>query len=264
MMTSTTSGKQLGRNSKIRHCGIRILAAGFWIFVWQLASMQLKQEILLASPVSVLKRLSELVFTLDFWQSIGFSFGRIVFGFLLGLLLGGLLAVLAYNFWLARVLLEPLITVIKSTPVASFIILCLIWIPSRNLSVFISFLMVLPVVYTNLSTGIRETDKKLLEMAEVFGVGIGKRVRYIYVSQILPYFLTACRLSLGLCWKAGAAAEVIGIPSGSIGEKLYHAKVYLNTPDLFAWTIVIICISFLFERLFVSVVQKIMQAVERW
>ena len=77
-------------------------------------------------------------------------------------------------------------------------------------------------------------------MAKVFRVNLRRQIRYIYVSQVLPYFLSACRLSLGMCWKAGVAAEVIGVPSGSIGEKLYNAKIYLNTPDLFAWTIVII------------------------
>lgn len=259
MRTSTTRDKNVTGKTWI----IRILAVAFWIIVWQLASMWLKQEILLASPVSVIKKLGELVVTADFWKSADFSFVRIVLGFLLGLMTGALLAVLSYVSSLAAILLKPLITVVKSTPVASFIILCLIWIPSRNLSVFISFLMVLPVVYTNLYEGIRQTDRQLLEMAEVFGVGMGKRVRYIYVSQIMPYLLTGCRLGLGLCWKAGVAAEVIGVPSGSIGEKLYHAKVYLNTPDLFAWTIVIILISFLFEKLFLGLVRKIMQAVER-
>lgn len=251
MKTSITSDKK------------RILAAAFWILIWQLASMWLKQEILLASPVSVIKRLGELILTADFWLSAGFSFVRIVLGFLLGLAAGTLLAVISYAFTVAAVLFNPLITVIKSTPVASFIILCLIWIPSRNLSVFISFLMVLPVVYTNILEGIRQTDRQLLEMADVFGVNLGRRILYIYVSQVMPYFLTGCRLSLGLCWKAGVAAEVIGIPSGSIGEKLYHAKIYLNTPDLFAWTIVVILISYLFEKLFLSVVKKLMEILER-
>lgn len=261
MMSSTTSDKLPG-NRKIRYCGIRILAAVFWIIVWQLVSMRLGQEILLASPVSVIRRLGVLIFTGAFWNSAAFSFVRIVLGFFLALLLGVILAVLANGFSLAAVLLEPLITVVKSTPVASFIILCLIWIPSRNLSVFISFLMVLPVVYTNVFGGIRQTDRKLLEMADVFGVGTGKRIRYIYFSQVLPYFVTACRLSLGLCWKAGVAAEVIGVPSGSIGEKLYHAKIYLNTPDLFAWTIVIIVISFLFEKCFLAAVNSLVRAAE--
>ena len=196
------------------------MAVFFWITIWQFASMYLGQEILLASPVSVVRKLFELSFTGNFWQSVGFSFVHIVTGFLLAMFLGIFLAVLAYWSKTVEILIAPVIAVVKSTPVASFIILCLIWIPSRNLSVFISFLMV------------------------------------------LPYFLSACRLSLGMCWKAGVAAEVIGVPSGSIGEKLYNAKIYLNTPDLFAWTVVIIVISFVFEKCFLGIVSRIVYMIE--
>ena len=243
-MGSITNDRDRTENKK--YIGIRILAVLFWIAVWQIASMWLGQEILLASPVSVIRRLFELIFTGDFWHSAGFSFGRIVLGFSMALILGILLAVLAFLFRTVEILVNPVLTAVKSTPVASFIILCLIWIPSRNLSVFISFLMVLPVIYTNILEGIRQTDRQILEMAKVFQVSMGRQIRYIYVSQILPYFVSACRLSLGMCWKAGVAAEVIGVPKGSIGEKLYNAKIYLETPDLFAWTIVIIVISFVF------------------
>ena len=236
------------------------MAVFFWITIWQFASMYLGQEILLASPVSVVRKLFELSFTGNFWQSVGFSFVRIVTGFLLAMFLGIFLAVLAYWSKTVEILIAPVIAVVKSTPVASFIILCLIWIPSRNLSVFISFLMVLPVIYTNILEGIRQTDSKILEMAKVFQVNPGRKIRYIYVSQVLPYFLSACRLSLGMCWKAGVAAEVIGVPSGSIGEKLYNAN--LNTPDLFAWTIVIIVISFVFEKCFLGIVSRVVYMIE--
>ena len=134
------------------------MAVFFWITIWQFASMYLGQEILLASPVSVVRKLFELSFTGNFWQSVGFSFVRIVTGFLLAMFLGIFLAVLAYWSKTVEILIAPVIAVVKSTPVASFIILCLIWIPSRNLSVFISFLMVLPVIYTNILEGIRQTD----------------------------------------------------------------------------------------------------------
>lgn len=254
-----TSKDKLQRYSALWKIG----AVLFWLLLWQLASMGLKQEILLASPVSVAGKLGQLVFTAEFWTSVFFSFIRIVSGFLLALVLGILLAALASRFRMFSVLLQPLITVIKSTPVASFIILCLVWIPSRNLSVFISFLMVLPVIYTNISQGIQDTDQKLLEMAEVFSIGTGKKIVYIYVSQVLPYLLSGCSLALGLCWKAGTAAEVIGVPAGSIGEKLYHAKIYLNTPDLFAWTIVIIGVSYLFEKCFLLMLGAIVRKIER-
>ena len=134
---------------------------------------------------------------------------------------------------------------------------------SGNLSVLMSFLMVFPVIYTNVLDGISQTDRGLLEMAEVFGIPFGRRLRTIYVSQVLPYFRTGCSLALGLCWKAGVAAEVIGIPQNSIGENLYNAKIYLDTPALFAWTLVIICISVLFEKGFLRAVECLVQRLER-
>ena len=255
MMHSITNDRAKTDNGT-KYTGIRILAVFFWIAIWQFASMYLKQEILLASPVSVVRKLFELIFSGNFWQSVGFSFVRIVTGFLLAVFLGIFLAVWAYWSKTVEILIAPVIAVVKSTPVASFIILCLIWIPSRNLSVFISFLMVFPVVYTNILEGIRQTDKQLLEMADSFGAGVGKKLQFIYLSQVMPYAVTACKLGLGLCWKAGIAAEVIGIPAGSIGEKLYKAKVYLETPDLFAWTIVIIAVSVGFEKIFMFALRR--------
>ena len=136
------------------------MAVFFWITIWQFASMYLGQEILLASPVSVVRKLFELIFSGNFWQSVGFSFVRIVTGFLLAVLLGIFLAVWAYWSKTVEILTAPVIAVVKSTPVASFIILCLIWIPSKNLSVFISFLMVLPVIYTNILGIFGDADER--------------------------------------------------------------------------------------------------------
>ncbi len=242
---------------------IRTWAVLLWVGVWQASSMALGQEILLVSPVSVLLRMGELAMTWDFWRSIVFSLMRIGGGFILAVGVGCVLAALAAGFKRAEELLAPLMLAIKAIPVASFIILVLIWVSSKNLSILISFLMVLPVIYTNVLGGIRSTDDKLLEMARVFNIPVLKRVRYIYVSQVLPYFRSACSVALGLCWKSGIAAEVIGIPKGSVGEKLYNAKIYLDTPDLFAWTIVIVLISLAFERLFLAVMNRGVSRLER-
>ena len=123
--------------------------------------------------------------------------------------------------------------------------------------------MVLPIVYTNVRDGILETDVKLLEMADVFALSPWKRFRFIYVPEVFPYFQSACSVCLGLAFKSGIAAEVIGIPSGSIGEQLYNAKIYLNTPDLFAWTLVIVLLSLLLEKLILAVLHIGMHYLER-
>ena len=152
---------------------------------------------------------------------------------------------------------------VKAVPVASFIILAQVWLNSRSLSLFISALMVFPPVYLNVLEGICRTDRRLLEMARVFRVPLGRRLRGIYLPQVMPYFRTAVSLGLGLCWKAGAAAEIIGLPAGSMGERLYTAKVYFQTPDLFAWTAVIVAVSVAFEHLFLAAVDALVRKVGR-
>ena len=233
------------------------------LLLWQVGAMALDSPVLLVTPIRVVSRLLELITQPLFYASIGFSLVRILLGFALGLAAGTLMAVAASRWHIAEVLLWPYITVIKTTPVASFIILCLIWLNSSSLSVFISFLMVLPIVYTNMLTGIRQTDSKLLEMAKLFGVGKLPKLKFIYLPQLRAYIVAACSVSLGLSWKAGSAAEVIGIPDGSIGERLYEAKVYLNSPDLFAWTVVIIVVSLLFEKLFLKLLNAGFDRLQR-
>lgn len=242
---------------------IRAWAVVVWLLVWQGASMAIHQDILLVSPIRVLYRLGELILTGGFWASIGFSFLRIAGGFLLACAAGCALAALSARFRRVEELLAPAILSIKSIPVASFIILALLWFSSRNLSVLISFLMVLPIIYTNVLSGIRSADRGILEMGRVFRLTPYRTVRYLYLSQVMPYFYSSCIVSLGMCWKSGIAAEVIGIPPGSIGERLQQAKVYLNTPDLFAWTLVIVAVSLGFEKLVLFLLRRASKRLER-
>ena len=250
-------------NKRPAHNSIKLWAVVFWLLVWQLGSMVLDRtmqvNLLLPSPVTALLRLGELALTAAFWQSVGQSFLRIIGGFLLSCLTASLLAVPASRWNRVRELMDPLVATVKAVPVASFIILALFWLNSRSLALFISFLMVFPPVYLNVLEGIRQTDKKLLEMARVFRVPLWRRIRGIYLPAVMPYFRTAVSLGLGLCWKAGVAAEVIGLPTGSVGEQLYNAKVYFMTGDLFAWTVVIVVVSVLFEKLFLRLVDCVVR-----
>jgi len=218
--------------------------------------MLLGQKLLLVSPIEVLKRLTTIWMEAGFWDTVAFSFTRIVLGFFLALILGILLAFISGRLRVVEVLLWPFVIVIKSVPVASFIIISLIWLSAKELSTFISFLMVFPIVYTNVLQGFKNVDKKLIEAAKVFGVSWRRSLLYVYIPQIKPFLISACSVSLGMSWKAGIAAEVIGIPQGSIGEMLYDAKVYLNTSDLFAWTVIIVLISVLFEKMFLLLLKK--------
>ena len=229
----------------------------FWLCVWQLASMIINQRILLVSPVRVILRLIELIPTEDFLASLLHSLLHITGGFLAALLAAGLLAALSARFKAAAELLAPLMLAIRTIPVVSFIILALFFFSSRYLAILISFLMGLPIIYQNLLEGIRQLrdsqeSRQLMEMSRLFRLSSFRRMRYIILGRLMPYLRAACSSAIGLCWKAGAAAEVIGMPDRSIGEKLQQAKIYLNTPDLLAWTLVLVLVSLSFEKIFLK------------
>lgn len=213
------------------------------------------EAILLVGPFDVVKRLFELLPEKEFIRSILFSLGRISAGFLVATICALATAPFSSRFFFFRNLLAPLVAAVKATPVASITILLLIWISSRNLSIAISFLMVFPIMYTSIEKGIAETDEKLLEMVDVYHVPLFRKIRYVYFAEVLPYFESGVKSALSLAWKSGIAAEVIAIPSGSIGEKLFEAKVYLATADLFAWTVVVVLLSFAFERVFMALIR---------
>ncbi|MEG1476565.1 MAG: ABC transporter permease subunit [Oscillospiraceae bacterium] len=235
-----------------------LFAILFWIAIWQGASMLIGQSLLLASPFSAFTALLRLFTTHEFWLSVDHSFLRIVSGFLLGLRVGLLLAVFSAAASMVRILLAPFMLTVRSVPVASFIILALLWLKNAgNLAVLISFLMVLPVVYGNVLEGIINTDKKLLQMAKVYNMPFYKKLLYIYLPDVQPFFVSACTAALGLCWKSGVAAEVIGITENSIGGGLYNAKLYFATDEVLAWTAVIVLLSFTFERIFLSAIKAI-------
>lgn len=234
----------------------KILAVAFWLLLWQFLAIFINSKVLIASPIEVIQALSRLMLESSFWVSIFNSMAKITTGFLLALSIGGILAVLSSKYIAIRYLLSPVMACIKAVPVASFVILALIWLSSKNLSVFISFLMVLPIVYTNTCTGIENTDLKLLEMGKVFNLSIRKKIKYIYIPNVLPYFLSAAKVGVGLCWKSGIAAEVIGLPQNSIGASLYQSKIFLETENLFAWTLTVVLISVLFEKIIIYIAKR--------
>ena len=235
----------------------KLFAALLALCVWQLSAVLIHNRLLLVGPVQVARCVVALLGEKTTWEALGFTFGRISLGFFLAFLAALVLAALSARFPWVETLLRPYILAIQTVPVASFIVIALLWLSSRRISAFIAFLMVLPVLYANALQGIREADPQLLEMARVFRVPLGRQVRGIYLPAVLPHFRTAVSLGLGLCWKAGIAAEVIGLPGGSLGERLYSAKVYFQTPDLFAWTAVIVAVSVAFEKLFLALVDAL-------
>ena len=193
---------------------------------------------------------------MEFWNTVFFSLLRVIIGFILAVVSGVILAWFSYRYNIVYNFVYPVLSVIKAAPVASFIILALLWICSGHVPAFISFLMVLPMIWSNVLQGFKETDRKLLEMADVFDFSVQRKIKMIYIPQVIPYFKTSCITGLGFAWKSGIAAEVISTPELSIGRKLYESKIYIETPELFAWTLTVIILSILAEKVFSTLLNR--------
>lgn len=233
----------------LKSLGVTLLVLAFWLAVWWLGAIRIDRSLLLPSPNAVFKKLAALAITSEFWLIVFKSILRVVLGILLAITAGSLLALLTWRFSLLKRLLYPILSVIKATPVASFVILALLWLGSSALPVFISMLIVLPVVWAAISDGIHAVDGKMIETCKVFKLPLGKQICLLYLPTITPYFLSACKTSIGMAWKAGVAAEVLAVSPISIGKRLYEAKIYLETEELFAWTAVVIILSLVIEFL---------------
>ena len=217
----------------------------------------------MVTPVQVVATLVALMPQPSFWTTIAHSLLRIVAGFVMAFLFGVLAAWLASaNRWV-KALADTVMRLVRSIPVVSFIILLLIWADSDSVGLWVSFLMVAPVVYSNSESGFADQDQELTQMAQVFGFSPLRRWWAITLPALMPYLISASRVGFGLAWKAGVSAEVIGMTSGSIGERLYQAKVYLSTADLFAWTAVIVVLSYLCEKLMLLLLARLHVALGR-
>lgn len=228
--------------------GKKILIVVCWIFMWQLAAALVGNRILLVGPLQTLQALGERALRGDFWLSVGHSLLRIGAGFASGLAIGLLLAAGSSRYKLLEEVLAPVMALLKAIPVASFVVLFLIWWRSAVLATAVSFCIVLPNIYVNTLEGIRHVDPRLLEMAQVLEIPAWNRFFYIYRPALKPYLDSAIHISAGMSWKSGVAAEVIGIPALSVGEQLYLSKIYLDTAGVLAWTAVTVLASVACEQ----------------
>ena len=219
----------------------------FWICAWYVAAILIDNSLLLPTPFQVCKRLLELGSDSEFYTITVASLSRIALGLLWGVIIGIFTASLSALSDFFNVLFSPLVAVTKATPIASFIILVWSFTGGEILPIFISAIIVIPIVHANLVVGFKSISAELRDTAKIFSLPFKTKMRVLYLPMIIPYFVSALTSTLGLAWKAGIAAEVLAYTSNSIGREIYFAKSTLEMTDLFAWTVTVVAISMIFE-----------------
>lgn len=240
----------------------RIVIVLIWLLIWQFASMMTGLELLLASPVAVLKTIMNMLVSQQFYVTLMHSMINIGTGLMAGIVFGVILGIFAAKYKLIAEFIEIPLQLMKALPVAAFIILLLMWFGSKNVSRIISAMVVIPMVVTGVTDGIKNTDIKLIQMARVYNMSTFNRFRYIYMTGVYPYLSSQLKIALGMCFKAGISAEIIGLVSNTIGTSMYYAKMYLLSSELFAWSIVIILVSLLVEKIILKIFNVIYRCLQ--
>jgi NitT/TauT family transport system permease protein len=230
-------------NSKYRKISIVL----FWIVIWEILSLIINQEIFLPSPFSAFEALLNLLKSKDTYLTIIYSSYRTLAGFVLSCMAGILLGYICGTNSFLYDLFSPLIGIIRTVPVMSIIIIAIMWFKDTNVPIFVAFLMCFPIIWTSTVSGIKSADIKLLQMCKIYNIKKIRIIKSVYFYSALPYIKAAMISALGIGWKVTSAAEVLSLPKYSIGGFLYDSKVYLEIPNLFAWTVIIILLSNIFE-----------------
>ncbi len=225
--------------------------AAFWLAVWVLMAGFVAQPLILPGPGAVVVALLRLVCDVGTWAILAGSGARILGGLALAAVCGGLLAGISSRSQAFARLVAPALSFVKATPVACVVVLLLIWLGSARVSIAVVFLMALPGVYFSLVEGLAQVDQPLEQMFRLHGVQ-GWRLFCAHTwREVLPFVLSCARAVIGMSWKAGVAAELIGMATGTVGERIYQAKLLIETADLLAWTVLVVMASWACERVLV-------------
>ena len=226
-----------------------ILVFLFWISIWWLAALIVGDEYFLPSPIDTLLSLMGLFGQRSFYKVVLLSLLRVLSGLLFGTAIGIILAFICHRFKAVRSLVSPIISILKAMPVATFILLLWITLRGSALTIFIGFIMVMPIIFQNTIAGLDSIDKDLIEVTKVFGFGFVKKLKLLILPSLISYIFPAVITSVGLAFKSQIAAEIIAYTKNSIGQYIYDANYSLNTSLVFAWAVVIVSFSIGLENI---------------
>jgi sulfonate transport system permease protein len=169
----------------------------------------------LPSPWQVVMTARELASDGELSRHVAASLGRVFAGFAAGAGAAVIVGILVGLSRTVELIVDPTLQVVRNVPSLAWVPFLLLWMgideaPKITLIAIGGFFP----VYLNLVTGIRQTDRKLIEVGYVFGMRRVELVRRIILPSAFPYLLTGLRIGIGQSWLFLVAAELIASTRG--------------------------------------------------
>ena len=222
---------------------IGLISTLFLLLLWKLISVKIDAVIILPAPEDVIIRLGQIALSKNFWMAIANTTVRTLYGFILSFCAGFIAGIACGSSSRINAALSPLISVIRTIPVMSVILIAMIWFKTDMVPVFVCFLMIFPIITANVSQGISEVDKSLIDMASAFKLSKFNTLLHISIPSTIPFVLAGVRAAVGVAWKSVIAAEVLSQPVRAIGTGIQFSQMNLETAEVMAWTVIAIILS---------------------
>lgn len=235
------------KRSTVRFNLYFLLGIVFIVGAWKILSLVIKSGIIFPPPEQVFLVFIKKLPTASFWKNTGISAFRVSEGFLLSLVAGVAAGILCGRYAVLYSFMKPFISLVRVVPVLSIILIAVIWLDSAQVPVFVSFLMAFPIITGNTIEGMNSRDRKLDQMAEIYGLTKKSRLVSVTIPQLFPFISAAVKTSLGLTWKVVIAAEILSLPRYGIGSAMQNSQLKIETADVFSWTAAAVIVSALFE-----------------
>lgn len=241
---------------KIKSVVFRIIGIAIIVIAWEIGAIIVNESYVLPHVGETLLAAKDLFFTADFYLSIFYTLFRVILGLAIGIVLGLALGTAIYKFDFVAKATEPFLSIIKSTPIASIIILLWFILRGTALAVVVTVLMILPIITESVVAGYKNQSKDLLEVAKIFKFPFIKRLQTIIIPSLFTNLIPSIITCVGLAWKAEVAAEIIGKVSNSIGSGINDANSQFTTRVVFAWTMIVIGLSIILETITKSILMR--------
>lgn len=230
--------------------GILLILAGWQVLAWA------SHPLIVASPGSTFKSIFDMLASGELTDNLLVTLERQLTGLALGVLAGTFLGIFGGLKKSLDSMFQPGINAILATPSVIFVVIAMVWFGQGSTQViFVTALLIMPIMYLNSAKSIQSIDSNLLQMIRVYQVPPRIKLFKVYLPGLLYGFMAGFSLSVASSLRITIMAELLGAQNG-IGHAIFVARGYLETSKLFGWALILVMLVMIIEALVFNPLQR--------
>ena len=241
----------------------KLVAITFVLFVvlWMILSDLFNDADLLPTPLIVWNRIVTHLETGQLVFHTGMTLARVFMAFSVAMFFGILIGVFLGLFPRINRWVDPWVIFFLNLPALVVIVLCYLWIGLNEVAAVIAVAFnKTAMIIVAIREGVRSMNSKIEDMAIVYRLNLFKRIRHIWLPQLVPFITTGIRTGLAVIWKIVLVVEFLGRPNG-VGFKIHLYFQLFDIANVLAYSLFFVSIMLIIER---GIVQPLESRATKW